>query len=110
MAGFRKGDTVTVTATVKYRHEAGAVGDVFIDIEGHYSTISLPAEKLTLAQSHFEVGDWVLWDEENRKGQIVALNESLAWVRCYFNAIHHTIHIGELSHADAPAEAARAAA
>lgn len=109
MASFRKGDKVSVTATVKYRYDDGNVGDVYLDIDGHYQSISIPASKLTLVQANFQVGDWVKWGDGLKSGQILALNESLAWVRCYQTAIHDTLHIGTIVHDDAPADFGAAA-
>ncbi len=96
MAIFRKGDQVTLTATVKYDYRADDAGDVLVDVEGHYSTISIPVDKVTMKRPAFKIGDNV--SHESQPGKIVGLSFDLAWV--LINGLHYSIHIDELKYVE----------
>ncbi|MCO5085109.1 MAG: hypothetical protein M9939_26465 [Mesorhizobium sp.] len=78
MGTFRKGDRVSVMGTV--RHDQRGDAQVFLDIDGYYSPVSVGAEEVTLVYPRLDPGDRVRWTN-GVVAQVIAAADGFLWVK-----------------------------
>ncbi|MFG1462310.1 hypothetical protein V5F77_05365 [Xanthobacter sp. DSM 24535] len=75
---YRKGDVVSLTATVKMDCRDGDAY-VFLSGDGYYADFSIPPEATSAVRYKIEVGDIVI--DGVMEGAVVAISGDLAWTR-----------------------------
>lgn len=81
MTKFRKGDRVSVMATVKYDH-AGDDSTVLIELDCQkYASIGADAEFLTMVCPHIDAGESVWSHAAEQQGTVLASADGWLWVR-----------------------------
>lgn len=89
---YRKGDIVSVLATVK--HDADDSKErLFLDVNGSHETLWLKPHEVTLVAPNFQVGDGVIW--EDGLGEILAISGDHAWIE-YGNGNYCTRMLGSI--------------
>jgi len=77
---FRKGDVVSIKGTVKFQTD-GNDANVYLDVDGYYTSISVPAANATLIYPFVAVGEIVHNRAKGIKGEVIAANDGALWVR-----------------------------
>jgi hypothetical protein len=112
---FSKGDVVTVRAVVKYHHHQDhhETRTVSVLFNGHYETVFVEPEALTLVHHHFNVGDRVRSENYESHAIVRGVFKDDAWIE--LEAVENddfamvTTELADLKHAPADDEADDAA-
>jgi len=84
MTKFRKGDVVSLTATVSHDYDEADEKRVFVKVDGEFRDLWLPPDALTMVRPLFEVNDSVTWKDYETSpachGTILAIQDGHAWI------------------------------
>lgn len=76
---FRKGDIVTVRATVRCGSDIAGDGRISLDLG--YSGVTVDAADLRLAVPHFDIGDVVVIGDTGHRATVLGTCADHVWVR-----------------------------
>lgn len=78
---FRKGDIVTVRATVRYSYEITGDGRLSIDLGIGNRIVTVDLVDVQLAVPHFDVGDVVVIGDTGHRATVLGTCADHVWVR-----------------------------
>lgn len=113
---FRKGDVVSVQATVRMDFHGGDDDYIYLDVPGHYNGISLKPEKVKLLKPALEHGDDVLipcgerpYPDDKIPAKVMAVADDMVWVQTE-NGDFETFNYKEVTRVSAKSWTSEAAA
>ncbi|RWX72532.1 hypothetical protein [Mesorhizobium sp. M2A.F.Ca.ET.039.01.1.1] len=80
---YKTGDIVSVKATVRYPSKGGVGSVVSVEIEGHYGSVNVDPEVVTMLRPNFEIGEVVEYtpDETHTFGaSILGMAGDEVWI------------------------------
>lgn len=83
MTKYRKGDIVTITATIQRKFDPATEDSIFLEPTGHYANIFVKPEFVRMLRPFFALGDEVVVKRSGERGQVIGTFDNSTWVRLY---------------------------